>query len=86
MMTNLPRAADPAGSYPRPPVLNLSSLPTTYELTYDRSIFINLTQYGYHAQARKLSSILVDYPAHGTVIEHLDMCCVDITTSIRMPS
>ncbi|WIA16378.1 hypothetical protein OEZ85_013074 [Tetradesmus obliquus] len=63
---NYASCADPAGSYPSPPVLNPSSIPT-YELKYGRSIFINLTQHGLHPQGRKLSSELVAYPSHGTV-------------------
>lgn len=59
-------AADPAGSYPSPPVLNPSSVPT-YEVKYGRSIFVNLTQHGLHSQGGKLSSELVAYPSHGTV-------------------
>jgi hypothetical protein len=55
--------------YLRRPTLNPSRIPA-YEVTYGDTIFINFTQHGTHPQGRKLSSEIVNFPAHGTVKLH----------------
>jgi hypothetical protein len=59
-------AGNSASKFPRAPVLNPLSIPT-FEVPYGQSIFINFTKFGYHPNGRNLSSMIVDYPAHGTI-------------------
>jgi hypothetical protein len=59
-------AGDTASKFPRAPVLNPASIPT-FEVTYGKAVFINFTKFGYHPNGRNLSSIIEEFPAHGTV-------------------